>query len=335
MFFQKIKGHRDFLSLLKNQIINDSYDSIYLLTGPKSIGKYSIAKCFSKYILCNSIKDDSCRCNICKIYPNSPDLLEIGLNEDTEIKVSDIESVEEFITLYPFMSKWKVVIIDNSENLNYQATNKLLKIIEDTPKNVIFIFISSDSSGISSILHSRMITYNLETPSIDDLVDILKDLNLNAKKIDEYREVIPYLSRSIIRDNSQYLNYLEYIPGYISKFSKKTEDDLLSEIDSMSDKKELIYFIEIMLLYINDIMKIKNDAQNSILFKDKLGILSNIALEFPEDVCIAIMEKFRKIIIDNNRKLYIKLSPKVKNAISYIYLLLRTELNKKKENNGK
>ena len=81
-------------------------------------------------------------------------------------------------------------------------------------------------------------------------------------------------------------------------------------------------------------MKIKYDGQDSIIFKKEQDTLINISIDWTDDVCIALIEKLRKIIFDNNKDLYIKLYPRVRAAISWIFLILKTEVEKRNKKYG-
>lgn len=333
MFFTKIKGHLEVLSQLKEWLLNESFSGVYLLCGPKGVGKYSTAKILSKYILCNGLKDDSCRCDQCRQFPDHPDYLEIGTNEE-EIKVADIEKVDEFVTLLPFKSKYRVILIDNADNLNLQASNKLLKILEDSKPHTLFFLVSSFPEKLLPTVQSRTCPVEFKALHSEDVLEILKAQGMDSNKIETLKGAIPFLTQSVLKNALKYYEYVKELPGFLTSFSTKTEDEVLSYVSSINDKEELFYFIEILLVYTNDILKIKYDGSDSVIFKSYYDTTVKISLDWSDDICIALIEKIRKIIIDNNKNLYIKLYPRVRVAISWIYMILKTEIEKRKKKNG-
>jgi len=334
LFFTKIKGHSDILSQLKEWLLNESFSGVYLLCGPKGVGKYSTAKILSKYILCNGLKDDSCRCAQCKQFPDHPDFLEIGTNEDEELKVADIDRVDEFVTLLPFKSKYRVVLIDNADNLNNQAGNKLLKILEDSKPHTLFFLVSSFHEKLLPTVHSRAYSVEFKALQSEDILEILKTQRIEPNKIEALKGVVPFLTQSILKDALKYYEYVRELPEFLLGFSTKTEDEVLSYLSSVNDKEELLYFIEVLLVYTNDILKIKYDGSDSVIFKSSHETTVKISLDWTDDICVALTEKIRKIITDNNKNLYIKLYPRVKVAVSWIYMILKTEIEKRKKKNG-
>jgi DNA polymerase-3 subunit delta' len=321
------------LSKFKEWLLEGSFSGVYLLCGPKGIGKQSTARLLSKYLLCNGLKDDSCRCDPCKHYPDHPDYLEIGVQED-EIKVGDIEKIEEFIELVPFKSKYRIILIDNADNLNIQASNKLLKILEDQKPYTLFFLISSFPEKIIPTIYSRTCHIEFRSLQPDDILEILNFQGMEPSKVEALRGAIPFYTQSILKDASKYYEYVKEIPSFLSNFLTKDEDELLSYINSINEKDELIYFIETLLIYINDILKIKYDGSNSIIFKKEYDILIKISLDWTDDLCIAFIEKLRKIIIENNKNIYLKLYSRVCPTLSWIIMALKTEVGKRKQKNG-
>lgn len=334
MFFTKIKGHIDVLSQLKEWLLNESFSGVYLLRGPKGVGKYSTARALSKYILCNGLKDDSCRCDQCRQFPDHPDYLEIGTNEDEEIKVADIDRVDEFMTLLPFKSKYRVVLIDNADNLNLQAGNKLLKILEDSKPHTLFFLVSSFPEKLLPTVQSRTCPIEFKALQSEDVLEILKAQGMESSKIEALRSAIPFLTQSVLKNALKYYEYVKELPGFLASFSTKTEDEILSYVSSVNDKEELFYFIEVLLIYANDILKIKYDGSDSVTFKSHYEALVKISLDWTDDICVALTEKLRKVILDNNKNLYIKLYPRVRVSISWVYMILKTEIEKRKKKNG-
>jgi hypothetical protein len=325
MFFQRIKGHEHILDTFKEGILNNSFEGVYLFEGPKGIGKYTIAKCLSRYIICPGVKDDSCNCDICKVFPDSPDYLEIKSDEESVIKVSDIEAIDEFVTLRPFKGKNKVLLIDDAERLNNTSASQLLKTLEDLNSHAIIFLISSYPERIIPTILSRSKRIIFSPLHHTVISEILKEKSIPPKRAAEFNRMIPFLSKSLLGNYSIYSRYIDFMQGFVMDFNKKDEDDLLSIIASVDADGELIYFLEVFLIYICDILKIHFDDIHTIINAGNTAVFDKLTSEWKRDICVATLEKTRPILIDYKKGVNIKLRSRVESLISWIYLMARKE----------
>lgn len=325
MFFQKIKGHEQLLDTFKEWILNDKFEGVYLFEGPKGIGKYSVAKCLSKYIICLGVKDDSCNCDVCKVFPGSPDYLEITSDEESVIKVSDIESIEEFVTLRPYKGSHKVILIDDAERLNNTSASQLLKILEEVGNHVIIFLISSYPERIISTVLSRSKRVVFNPLHYTVISELLKEKSVSPKRAAEFNRMIPFLSKSLLANYSIYSKHIDFMQGFVMDFTKKDEDDLLSTIEGIDSEGELIYFLEVFLIYICDILKIHFDDKHTIFNVDNTAVFDKLTSEWKRDLCVATLEKIRPIVIDYKKGINIKLRSRVESLVSWIYLIARKE----------
>jgi hypothetical protein len=331
MYFQSIKGHEDTLDIFKQRLLQDKFEGVYLFEGPKGVGKYTIAKTLSKYITCTGVKDDSCWCESCKLFSNSPDFLEITSTSNV-IKLSDIEVIDPFVSLRPFKSKQKVILIDDVERLNGAASNQLLKTLEDLKDHIVIFMISSNPDRIMSTILSRSnrIAFRGLYPAV--VTEILKDKGItSSKKLDDYGKMIPYLSQSVLANYEKYVSCVEQVQEYVLNFNKKEEDDLLSMISIYEETDDLIYFLEVFYIFMNDILRVHLDDTSTVFNSDNPQLLDRLAKEWPRDLCVRAVEQIRPIILDNKKGVNIKLKTRVDSLISWLYILGKKEQSKAQE----
>jgi DNA polymerase-3 subunit delta' len=158
MSFKDIKGHEQAIHALKEDLRQGRLAASYLFLGPEGIGKRKTAIAFAKAANCEKAELDSCdSCPSClKIEAqNHPDVHRIsGLNPDS-IKIEDIRQLKKEIGLRAYEGKRKVFIIDNAHCFTAEASNALLKILEEPPGEACIILVSSKFTLLFKTIVSR------------------------------------------------------------------------------------------------------------------------------------------------------------------------------------
>jgi DNA polymerase III delta prime subunit len=330
MLFSRIKGHDRTISKLADMCVDDSFSGPYLFKGPESVGKFTIAKILSKYITClSSDLDPSCRCGNCRIFPKSPDYLEINLGRDI-IKVDDVAPIEEYVSLSPFKSKKKVVLINNAENLNSSASNRLLKLLETSRSKVVYFFITSNVDRMMPTVVSRCRPISFGGLDPEHISSILEKAHISEQDIKFLRKIHNYVHGGILSDYYKYLAVAKDIPSFINSLSGNDEANILIKIDEIDEKGNLIYFIELLIVYINDILKMHYDSVNQVSFYKDIEGLDNKTESWGIEVCLTMISRLRKCLDVDKKGLNLKIRGNVKSTMSWIFMLLN-----RTKNNGK
>ncbi|MCF6287779.1 MAG: DNA polymerase III subunit delta' [Proteobacteria bacterium] len=144
-----------------------------LLSGINGVGKIELAKHMAHYALCENLSSKGV-CNQCSacallVAGNHTDLIYISA-EKSIIKVEQIRTLSRSINLTTTRSKYKVVIIENAEQMNLSAANALLKTLEEPPQKVIIIITTSEIGKLLATIKSRCIKLNINIPKQSDAV---------------------------------------------------------------------------------------------------------------------------------------------------------------------
>jgi len=140
--------------------INSNHIShAYIFTGQDGIGKTLLAKEFSKAIFCSKKEDDSCNlCSNCVRIENSnhPDIHWIEIEEKAKfLKIDNIRDLQHSVKLSPIESSYKIFIIKEADRMNEEASNCLLKTLEEPPPNTIIILIANSLTPVKETIKSR------------------------------------------------------------------------------------------------------------------------------------------------------------------------------------
>ena len=155
----------------------------YIVSGPSGIGKFDFAHKFSKYLLCGSpINDLPCgECSDCILHNNAHPNLRILKPESggSEIKVDQVRSLIEFFSMTGHSNRLKICLINEAHRLNINATNALLKTLEEPAGSSVILLCSSQLGLLSPTLKSRCQKFPIDIPSREVSLSWLK---ANIKK---------------------------------------------------------------------------------------------------------------------------------------------------------
>ncbi|MBR1779598.1 MAG: DNA polymerase III subunit [Clostridia bacterium] len=243
-----------FLSLVKNK----KFPHAIILEGEKGLGKSTFAKLLSKLFLCSRFEDTFCdKCSNCNkiekdihpdvIYPETTGTL-------NTYAVDTVRKVRKEAFILPNEAAFKIYIFKDADNMNASAQNSLLKIIEEPPAHVIFIFTCKNRSSFLPTILSRSQVFSLNPVTLD----------LMRKYIaDNFKELEPQAVEDIAyKSNGNIGLALELL-----KDSDKNESYLLSQ----EIAKALLLNNESSLLFVT--AKIKLDK---IFFPFLLSNLTNL-----------------------------------------------------------
>jgi len=193
MSFSSIMGQEMALGILKTYIDNSSLEGGYLFIGPEGVGKKMAALALAKKLNCLESQEDSCGdCPSClKINNNQHPDVHIISSEDPLLKIDAIRQLQKDINLKPYEGAYKVFIIDNAHTLTPEASNSLLKILEEPPKKSLIILISDKLNRIFKTVISRCKIIKFLPLKREVLEDILrKDYQLDRS----YAHFLAYFS---------------------------------------------------------------------------------------------------------------------------------------------
>jgi len=167
MSFENIIGQDRTIRLLRSMIEKDETSGAHLFVGPDGVGKRSLSMEFAKAINCEKKGLDACEECISCIKINSlnhPDVFIIHKEKESSfIKIDKIRDIIYQASLKPYEARKKIFIITDAEDMNEESQNALLKILEESRDNQIFILTTSRVSGLLPTVISRckFVKFNL------------------------------------------------------------------------------------------------------------------------------------------------------------------------------
>ena len=244
--FEEIAGEQEIVQTLKNSLKSNRLAHAYLFTGPRGVGKTSIARLMAKGVNCltNGITDTPCNiCENCKEISagNFLDLIEIDAASNRGI--DEIRQLKEKINYSPTKGRKKVYIIDEVHMLTKEAFNALLKTLEEPPEHVLFILATTEPDKILPTIISRCQRYDFKSVNYRDMREkLMYIIDNEGYKIDEASLVAIYESSGgSMRDSISILERLMINTEDRDIVIEKTEDVL-----GITPVKIIDQFIEII-----------------------------------------------------------------------------------------
>ncbi|MFH1824781.1 MAG: DNA polymerase III subunit gamma/tau [Candidatus Firestonebacteria bacterium] len=263
--FDEVVGQEHVAKTLKNAIESGRIAHAYLFSGPRGVGKTSMARILSKAINCEKGPTPSpCnKCNSCMEITGdiSPDVMEIDAASNTG--VDDVRDLREKLRFLPVKNKYKIYIIDEVHRLSGNAFDALLKVLEEPPEHVHFVFATTEISKVPLTVASRCQKFNFRKLTVSEisahLSFILKKENIEID--DKILNLIARNSDGSLRDAESILDQvISYANGEIKieeveRLLELVDTKLLSTFaNCLIDKKT-----EEILNLINEIFKSGHD----------------------------------------------------------------------------
>jgi len=176
MRFKDIKGQQEALSTIQGYISFGRMQGGYIFSGPKAVGKKMAAGAVAATLNCLEGGLDACGvCPSClKAQKNEhPDIHLIDDPETDSVKIEDIRSLQREISLRAYEGRYKVFIINNAHNLTAEASNALLKVLEEPPPSSVIILISCRMQLLFKTVISRCKTVRFSALKRNQLEQIL------------------------------------------------------------------------------------------------------------------------------------------------------------------
>jgi DNA polymerase-3 subunit gamma/tau len=176
--FDEVVGQEHVVKTLKNAIQQGRVAHAFIFSGPRGVGKTTVARILAKALNCEKGPIQT-PCNVCT---NCREIAE-GISMDVrEIDgasnrgIDEIRELRENVKFSPVSSRHKLYIIDEVHMLTREAFNALLKTLEEPPSHVIFIFATTEIVKIPATILSRCQCFDFRRISLKQIRDNLRQI---------------------------------------------------------------------------------------------------------------------------------------------------------------
>jgi DNA polymerase III subunit delta' len=201
----RLLGHQAAEQRLISAFMSGRLHHAWLLAGPRGIGKATLAYRFARFLFAhrdpagftappNSLdvtpEDAAAKLVAARSHPDllvvqrdidpKKDPVKSGKDRIAQLKssisVEDSRDASHFFSLSPAMGGWRVCIVDAADDLNAEAANALLKVLEEPPARSVFVIVAHAPGRLLATIRSRCIKLNLEPLATEAVVEVLATL---------------------------------------------------------------------------------------------------------------------------------------------------------------
>lgn len=199
--FNEVIGQDHITTTLKNSLTSGSISHAYLFTGPRGVGKTSVARILAYAVNGLDYSHDGSHLDV------------IEIDAASNRRIDEIRELRERVHIAPTSGKYKVYIIDEVHMLTREAFNALLKTLEEPPEHVIFILATTDYHKLPETIISRCITFTFRPITEEQLAAHLKYIAKN-EKLDISKEALDLLALhgdGSFRDSISLLDQIKHV----------------------------------------------------------------------------------------------------------------------------
>ena len=234
----------DILSV-RNTLVNilksGTIPHAYLFAGPKGTGKTSAARILAKAINCESKNPPCNKCDQCVSITNGTNIDVIEMDAASNRGIDDIRALRDIIKLAPAKAKSKIYIIDEAHMLTIEASNALLKTLEEPPSHVYFILATTNPEKLIETIKSRTTLIHFTKATADEISRSLKRV-VDGEKMkisEEDLKIIAKMSKGSFRDAVKILEQVSVDKNLLKNSKSFNVDNFLELLNKKDLKKSL------------------------------------------------------------------------------------------------
>ncbi|HET8775728.1 MAG TPA: DNA polymerase III subunit gamma/tau [Thermoanaerobaculia bacterium] len=215
--FHDIVGQETAVRTLHNAIEGNRIHHAYLFSGVRGVGKTTTARILAKALNCikGPTTEPDNECTMCREITEGIDMDVREIDAATYTGVDNVRELRDVSQFQPARDRYRIFIIDEAHMLSTASWNALLKLIEEPPPHVVFMFATTEMHKVPQTILSRVQKFLLRKITLDDLIQRLQDI-CKAEGIAADRAALEIIARrgeGSVRDSLSLLDQIIAFSG--------------------------------------------------------------------------------------------------------------------------
>ena len=194
--FADVVGQEPTVRTLQNSLASGQIAHAYVFAGPRGSGKTSLARILAKALNClQGVQPEPCgKCDACTDIVEGRFLDLVELDAASNRGIEDIRDLRERVNFAPVSGRYKFYLIDEVHQLTPEASNALLKTLEEPPNHAVFVLATTEIHRVLPTILSRCQRFDFRRIPVRSLVGRLQEI-AEAEKVSAETEALNILAR--------------------------------------------------------------------------------------------------------------------------------------------
>ncbi len=276
--FEPIIGQERPIRFLTQMLQKKSIPTALLFTGVDGIGRQKTARAMAMALNCSGpVGVSACgRCPSCRkvISGSHPDIVIVG-PDGVFIKIDQVRAVSRQLRFAPLEGNWRIVIINDAQAMNLEASNAMLKILEEPPKRTAFILTASQTTGLLPTIVSRCQQIAFRPIPYEKVAQLL----VEARGLDRQTATTLAMSakgslgKALSEDGEKWTVWRDDVLEQIAALSGESMQPIFAFAKALSrDKGRLADALDMIMMWFRDVLMCKASPERIINedFKTKI-----------------------------------------------------------------
>jgi DNA polymerase III subunit delta' len=325
MKFSEFVGNDRIVRYFQKAISEDHLGHAYLFSGPDGIGKRTLSHLICKALLCKNPTPDG-PCDVCpschKFDSGNHSDFHSFAPEGLYFKIELVRQIIHLASLKPVESKWKTFVLENVDFMREEASNALLKVLEEPPGQTIFFLLAQTPDVLLPTIHSRCQNFPLQPADPEQIAKWL--MNKMEYSKEEASHVAPFshgsLGRALTLNAEQYLAVRDKVLAILRvAILPGSYYQLLDAIKAVTvERSEMAERLLILEELVRDLIVLKTSDDAHLIHADEREKLKQLSSALSDSA----LQKFYEELLEV-REAVLKINANVSLALQGLFLPLR------------